>query len=112
MHWLAQVLAGGDGGEINLGLLSQYGILGLVTSGLIWFAKGAHQREKDRADRLEAKNEQLSALIIDRVIPALMSASNATEQTAELLRAIQRDREQTRLIKQTGTRKGRDADPE
>jgi hypothetical protein len=82
--------------------LAQYAqVLGLIAAGGIWFAKGAHQRERDRGDRLEAKNEQLANLIIERVIPALTSSSDANKQAVEVLRDIQRERR---------GRKGRDAD--
>lgn len=84
--------------------LGQYGALGIISalllSAILWFAKqavsdqrAATERERARADRLEAENQRLNGLIIDRVIPALTSVSNAAEQSAELLRASQRERE-------------------
>ncbi len=86
--------------SIDIGLFAQYGILGIITAMLIWFAKGAHQREKDRADRLEAEVGRLHELMLDRVIPALTSATKAAEESAELLRsstelvhAMQRERD-------------------
>lgn len=78
----------------------QYGVLGVVAGLLIWFAKGAHQREKDRSDRLEAEVQRLHELIIDRVIPALSSATTAAQESADLLAATQRERERERELAQ------------
>lgn len=78
------------------GDLAQYGVLGIVAVGLIIFAKGAHQRERDRADRMEAENKRLNELILERVIPALTSATRVAEQSGELLRAMQEDRQTVR----------------
>lgn len=77
----------------DINLFAQYGVLGIIAAMLIFFAKGAHQRERDRADRMEAENKRLNELILDRVIPALTAAARAAEESAELLRAIQRERE-------------------
>lgn len=76
--------------------LAQYGVLGIVAIGLIIFAKGAHQRERDRADRMEAENKRLNELVLEKVIPALTSATRAAEQSAELLRAVQEERQHIR----------------
>lgn len=89
-----------DGGTFDPGTLAQYGVLGIFAAMLVWFAKGAHQRERDRGDRLEEETRRLNSLIADRVIPALNSASRAAEQSAELLVAMQREREMRRLIDQ------------
>lgn len=93
--WLAQT----DGG-VDLTVFAQYGVLGVIAAMLIWFAKGAHQRERDRADRMEAENKRLNELILDRVIPALTSATRAAEESAELLNAIQRERQLAQLAEQ------------
>lgn len=80
-------------GALDLSVFAQYGILGILALILIFFARGAHQREQARADRMEAENQRLHELIIDRVIPALGSATRAAEESAELLAAMQRERE-------------------
>lgn len=92
MHYLAP-LATADATGFDLSPLAQYGALGVIAGLLIWFAKGAHQRERDRADRLEAENKRLYQSFIDIVVPALTSATRAAEETGELLNAIQRERE-------------------
>lgn len=101
------------GAAVDLSVFAQYGILGVLTLLLIWFAKGAHQRERERADRAEADNRELRdvarereraekaeaeshrlhELMIDRVIPALASATHAAEESAELIRGLLRERE-------------------
>jgi hypothetical protein len=93
--WLA---ADAGGGGIDVAIFAQYGVLGIIASILIWFAKGAHQREKDRSDRLEAEVQRLHEVMIERVIPALSSASRAAEESAALLAAVQRERELAQVL--------------
>ncbi len=80
--------------------LVQYGAVGIVASLGLWFMWRAYRRECDRADRLEADNKAQAAAIQDRVIPALLSATRAVEESTELLREQQRaarwEREGTR----------------
>lgn len=111
-----QLLDDGGGGSVDLNVWAQYGVLGVIASMLIWFARGAHQRERDRADRMEtenrrlidldrereradkmeAENRRLNDLILERIIPSLIAATHAAEESAELLNAIQRERERER----------------
>lgn len=95
-------LASVDATAPDLNAFAQYGVLGIIAALLIWFAKGAHQRERDRADRMEAENRRLYQLFLDQVVPALTSATRTAEETTELLRAIQREREQARQRKAKG----------
>jgi hypothetical protein len=81
-------------------------VLGVIAAMLIWFAKGAHQRERDRADRMEAENKRLNELILDRVIPALTSATRAAEESAELLNSVQREREYVQREQRRGAKGG------
>lgn len=98
---LAVLAAEGDQvGGIDIGVLAQYGVLGIFAALLVWFARGAHQRERDRADRLEEKNNQLHDLMQERVIPALTSATHTVEECTALLTAMQREREAMRLLDQ------------
>jgi hypothetical protein len=85
-QWLTDGPAVGD-----VTTLTQYGVLGIVASLLVWFAKSAHQRERDRADRLEEENRRLNAIILDRVFPAMAAATQAAKESAELLNAAQRE---------------------
>lgn len=88
----------------DLSVFAQYGVLGIIAAMLIWFAKSAHQRERERADRLEEENKRLNALILDRVIPALTSATRAAEESTQLLHAIQREREFAQLAERRGAK--------
>lgn len=81
-----------DAGTADLTVFAQYGILGVIAAMLIWFAKGAHQRERDRADRLGEENQRLNTILLDRVIPALLAATRAAEESAELLIVLHRER--------------------
>ncbi len=90
----------GAGGGLDLTVFAQYGVLGVIAAILIFFARGAHQREQQRADRLEAENRRLNEVILERVIPALTSATRAAEEAAELLGVMQRERELHQLIRQ------------
>jgi hypothetical protein len=89
---MTEWLAAADTGSLDLTVFAQYGVLGIVAAMLVWFAKGAHQRERDRADRMEEKNERLQSLILERVIPALSSATHAIEECTTLLREIEHNR--------------------
>jgi hypothetical protein len=90
--------AGGSSSVDILSFLSQYGPLGVITALLIWFSRGAHQRERDRADRLEEENKRLNGIILERVIPAVIAATHVAEESAELLREFQWRRERTAMI--------------
>lgn len=104
--WLAALVAGhlaadptgGDG--VNLSVFAQYGVLGIFAAMLVWFARGAHQRERDRADALYEENKRLNTAIQDRVIPALTSATRAAEESATLLTSMHRERELSRLAEE------------
>ncbi len=95
-----------EAGSVDVSVFAQYGVLGIFAFMLVIFAKGAHQRERDRADRMEAENKRLNELILDRVIPALSSATRAAEESAELLNALQRERELIHLTERKTTRGG------
>lgn len=86
-------LAAGD--SVNVSILTQYGVLGIFAAMLVAFARISYKRETDRADRLEADNKGLNETIQERVIPALLSATRAIEESGELLNAMQREREVT-----------------
>lgn len=105
-------------GGIDLGVFAQFGAVGAIAVLGIVFAKGAYARERERADRAEADNRalreqnrereraekaetearRLGDLIIDRVIPALSSATAAAQESADLLATVQREREREREL--------------
>lgn len=103
---LPLIVADTGGSSVDFSVFFQYGVLGVVAVLLIFFAKNAHQRERDRADRLETENQRLHELILERVIPALASAQRAAEESAELLTAMQRERELQQLVQQRRNHEG------
>ncbi len=92
------VMAADASGAIDLTVFAQFGAVGAIAVMGIWFARGAHQRERERADRLEAEVQRLHELMLERVIPAMTSASRAAEESAALILSMQRDREMTQLL--------------
>jgi hypothetical protein len=88
---LAALLAAEAGGEPNYAVLGQYGVLGVFALLLVWFAKFMINRETARADRLEQEVLRLNNIIQDKVIPALLSATGAVEQSTEMFRDLQRE---------------------
>lgn len=89
VRWLAA-----ESGGVDLGVLAQYGVLGVFAILLILFARISYKRETDRSDRLEAEVKRLNDLIQEKAIPALMSATGAVEESAAMMRAMQiRERE-------------------
>jgi hypothetical protein len=100
--WFAAESGDGGGGVGDMGVLAQYGVLGVFAILLIVFAKVSYKREVDRADRLEQEVVRLNNLIIERVIPALSSATNIVEDATELLRSMQRERELAHIQDRVG----------
>ena len=77
----------------DMSILAQYGVLGIFAILLVAFARTSYKRETDRSDRLEAEVSRLNEVIAEKCIPALVTATAALEESAELLRDIQRERE-------------------
>jgi hypothetical protein len=66
---------------------------GIVAAALFVFARQQIRREQERADRLEAQLTQLHGTTADKVIPALVAATQVLEDTQNLLRDLaMRDR--------------------
>lgn len=100
-------LAEATSDPVNLGILAQYGVLGVVAAGGIVFARVSYRRETDRSDRLEAEVTRLNNLIIERAIPALTSAARAAEEATRLLRDMQRAQEMDLLRTNPASRRQR-----
>ena len=93
--------------EAFLNPLLEYGILGIFLGILIFFTRSLLNREKERskreeerADRLDAEVTRLNAVMIDRLITGLNSATNAIQSSTQIqeishsyLQQIQRERE-------------------
>lgn len=83
------VAAAESGGEFSV--FAQYGVLGAFAVLLVLFARTAYKRETDRSDRLESENTRLNQSIQEKVIPALVEATTALEQAAQLIHDMERD---------------------
>lgn len=69
--------------------LLQYGVLGVFAIVLIVFARSLLQREQKRADDSAAEVVRLNAMMQDRLIPALVTATQAISASQTILQAIQ-----------------------
>lgn len=78
-------------GGSPLDYLVQYGVLGIVATVLIIFAKSAYSREVARADAAEKENKELNELFRDRLAGSLEKSASAVEASALLLRDIRRE---------------------
>lgn len=61
--------------------LIEYGVLGVLVSLLLAFARYAYSREAERADRLEAELRTVRDRVEERVLPALHRAIDAVERS-------------------------------
>ena len=88
----------------DLGILANYGVLGLFTLILLGFGLRAWQREIGRADRLENELREQQKTMVERVIPALVAATAAMEESAQITRQVaeERERELRRRLDRTG----------
>ena len=64
----------------------------MVAAALFVFSRGQIKREQDRAARLEAQLTQLHATTAERVIPALVAATQVLEDAQRMLHDLARDR--------------------
>lgn len=71
--------------------LVQYGVLGIVATVLILFARSAYNREVARADAAEKENKQLNELFRDRLVVSLEKSASAVEASAILIRDIRQE---------------------
>ncbi len=92
------VWAADAGAGLDVSVFANYGVVGVIAAMLLWFAKGAHQRERDRGDRLEAELQRLHEVMMERVIPALSAATRTAEESAALLASMQRERELKQIV--------------
>jgi hypothetical protein len=78
--------ATGTGG-LGLDTLIQTGVTGALAAILLVFARTAYARETARADRLEAKLDELNDAVLERYAGALADATRAVaDATATLSR--------------------------
>jgi hypothetical protein len=85
-----RMLAAADELPAGVSGLVQYGAVGIIASLGLAAMWRAYRRECDRSDRLETKLAEQVTAIQDKVIPALLSATRAVEESTELMRDQQR----------------------
>lgn len=73
--------------------LLQYGVLGVFAILLIVFARTLLKREQDRSDTSAAEVIRLNTLMQEKIIPALVTATNAIVASQTILQAIQYQRD-------------------
>lgn len=102
---LALLLVAAEEGSKSLPELppvAQYGLLGAgfaaLASGRFLVPRYVLDRERDRADRMEAENQRLNTLIQEKAIPAIVDASNAVQESSRLIHDLQREREIQREV--------------
>lgn len=74
-------------------MILDYGGLGILLIILLWFARALLVREQNRADANAAEVNRLNALMQEKTIPALISATQAIAASQSLLQALQRKQE-------------------
>lgn len=81
-----------EGVDVDLGVLSQYGVLGVFAILLIIFAKTSYKQQRDDLVEAKAENRQLHQHIQeqhervqDKVVPALIDVANAMKEASELV---------------------------
>lgn len=89
----------------DLGVLGNYGVLGLFTLVLLGFGLRAWQREITRADRLEIELREKNQALQDKVVPALTTAAAAVQASQDALRELMEERERD-LRRQLDGRRG------
>lgn len=71
----------------------QYGAIGAIAIALFMFARGLLLREQQRGDAAAAEVQRLNNMIQERVIPALMTATQAISASQAILQGIQYKRD-------------------
>lgn len=87
------IAAAADVAGPDLGVLGNYGVLGLFTVILLGFGLRAWQREINRADRLEKELTERYRVMIEKVVPALVAAAAALDESARIAREAADERE-------------------
>lgn len=68
-----------------LGMLAQYGVLGIFATLLILYAKNSVSRERDRTERAEQQVQELNLFIRNELLPKQVEQTLLHQQVAEVL---------------------------
>ncbi len=89
--WLIAAAETAEPGSPTAALV-QYGVLGIIVAALGPFAYLAYKREAARADRLEARLEELNRINVEKIIPAIVAATDAVRDAQHVARTRARER--------------------
>ncbi len=76
-----------------LGIVLQYGILGIAALVLFFVSRRLYEREQARADRLEADVRRLNELMVEQMVPALTRSTEAVANAQRVMDEIRRQKE-------------------
>lgn len=68
-----------------IGMLLQYGVLGIFAALLIVYAKGSISREQERTERAEQQVKELNEFVRNELLPKQVEATLLHQQVAEVL---------------------------
>ncbi len=76
-----------------VGIVLQYGILGIAALVLFFVSRRLYEREQARADRLEADVRRLNELMVEQMVPALTRSTEAVASAQRVMEEIRRQKE-------------------
>ncbi len=76
-----------------MGIVLQYGILGVAALILFFVSRRLYEREQARADRLESDVRRLNELMVEQMVPALTRSTEAVANAQRLMEEIRRQKE-------------------
>ena len=85
---LATALAAESGGVDPTSSLVQYGVLGLIAAVLGPFAYSSYKWQVGRGDRLEARIVELTDLYTDKILPAVITSTDAVQASQSTLHTM------------------------
>lgn len=85
---------------MNVDALAQYGILGIFAGLMVLLVQRLLKREQDRSDKSDAEVVRLNGLFQEKILPLLITATNALEASQAVLKDIQRKQEIEEIIRQ------------
>lgn len=85
---LSTSVAAESGSADPSSLLVQYGVLGLVVAVLGPFAWQSYKWQVQRGDKLEARNEELTKLYTDKILPAVLASNEAVQASQNTLHTM------------------------
>ena len=95
-----------DSGD-PVGMLLQYGVLGIFAVLLILYAKSSIAREQDRSERAENQVKELNEFVRNELLPKQVEATLLHQQVAEVLGEAVELIAEIKIIERNERRRGR-----